>query len=149
MIIDRVENAHLYHGMGTHIDAALRFMEETDLSVVDRVTLDDGAVRISSVSYMSKPVEQCNKENHRLDADIHVCVEGVEVFGYCNLRYAVPVTEYDPEKDKQFYDAKMGYIRLLPGMFALVMPDDVHSAMTADGEPAPAKKVLFKCRIAE
>lgn len=147
MIIDRIENAHLYCGLGTHIDFALKWIQSADLNAIARVTLDDGAVTVSCVDYISKPLASCNRENHRLNADIHVCLQGVEVFGYSSLQDASPVTEYDPQTDKQFFDTPMNYIKLLPGMFALVLPDDVHSAMTADGEPAPARKAIIKCRL--
>jgi YhcH/YjgK/YiaL family protein len=147
MIIDRVENAHLYLGIGTHIDIALKFIETADLSSVTNVILDDGNVRINSIEYVSRPVNECNKENHIVDADIHVCVDGIEVFGYASLKDAIPVTDYNADNDKRFYDAKMNYVRLLPGMFALVFPEDVHSAMMADSNPAPAKKIVIKCKI--
>lgn len=147
MIIDRIENAHLYRGIGPHIDAALDYMKNADLSSVISESLDDSAVRVASMNYITKPIDQCVKENHRVDADIHICLEGVEVFGYSNLSNAVPINEYNCEKDKQFFNAEMNYIKLLPGMFALTLTDDVHSAMTADGEPAPAKKILIKCRL--
>lgn len=147
MIIDRVENAHLYYGLGKHIDTALDYLEKTDLSGVTRVTLDDGAVRIGCVEYVTRPLEKCNCENHLVDADIHVCLEGVEVIGYCTLKNAAAISEYDPSIDKQFFHGPMNYIRLTPGMFALMLTDDVHAAMAADGNPAPAKKLIIKCKL--
>lgn len=77
----------------------------------------------------TRSCEQCKKENHRKFADIHVCLEGVDVLGYNNLREMTPITQYNPETDKQFYDGPMNYIRMLPGMFALTLTEDVHSAM--------------------
>lgn len=147
MIIDRIENAHLYYGLGKHIDTALTFLKNTDLSTVGRTELNDGAVRIGCVPYITRPLEKCNRENHRVDADIHVCLEGVEVIGYCSLQDATVISEYDPAIDKQFFTGSMNYVRLLPGMFALMLSDDVHCAMAADGDPAPAKKLIIKCRL--
>ena len=147
MIIDKVENARLYRGIGQSIDCALQYIQDADLSSITKVILDGGNVSIQCMDYLSKPVEACNKENHRLNADIHICLKGVEIFGYCNLHDATPVSEYDPKTDKQFFDAPMNYFKLLPGMFALVFPDDVHSAMTADGVSAAARKLLVKCKL--
>lgn len=147
MIVDRIENALNYYGLGKHIDTALVFLKNTDLSTIEKVTLDEGAVRVSAVSYITRPLEKCNRENHRVDADIHVCLEGVEVIGYCTLQDATAITEYDPVIDKQFYDGPMNYIRLLPGMFALMLPDDVHCAMAAEGDFLPAKKLIVKCKL--
>lgn len=147
MILDRIENATKYCGIGQHIDTALLFLQNADLSAVSREILNDGAVKIGCVRYTTRPLEKCNRENHRVDADIHVCLEGVEVIGYCPLPDATPISEYDPAIDKQFYNGPMNYIRLLPGMFALMLPQDVHCAMAADGEPAPAKKLMIKCKL--
>ena len=58
-----------------------------------------------------------------------------------------PITQYNPETDKQFYDGPMNYIRMLPGMFALTLTEDVHSAMMMEEHPAPAKKLIIKCRL--
>lgn len=147
MIVDRIENALLYHGLGKHIDTALVFLKNTDLSTVEQEVLDEGAVKINAVTYVTRPLEKCNRENHRIDADIHVCLEGVEVIGYCTLKDASAISEYDPAIDKQFYDGPMNCIRLLPGMFALMLPDDVHYAMAADGDLMPAKKLIIKCKL--
>lgn len=147
MIVDRVENAHLYLGLGGSLAEAMAFLKERDLGTVTRETLPGGNVRVAMVEYTTRPLEKCNRENHRLEADIHVCLEGTEVVGYCHLSDAEPINEYDPVVDKQFYNAPLDYIRLRPGMFALMLPEDVHCAMAAAGQCAPAKKLLLKCRL--
>ena len=129
MIVDRIENAHLYYGIAPHIDAALRFLQEGNLDNIAQLSIDNGNVKISCTEYTTRSCEQCKKENHRKFADIHVCLEGVDVLGYNSLREMTPITQYNPETDKQFYDGPMNYIRMLPGMFALTLTEDVHSAM--------------------
>ncbi len=147
MIVDRIENAHLYYGISPHIDAALRFLQEGKLDNIAQLSIDNGNVKISCTEYTTRSCEQCKKENHRKFADIHVCLEGVDVLGYNNLREMTPITQYNPETDKQFYDGPMNYIRMLPGMFALTLTEDVHSAMMMEEHPAPAKKLIIKCRL--
>lgn len=147
MIVDRIENAHLYYGVGPHIDAALRFLQDGKLDSITQLSLDDSNVKIGCITYTTRSCDQCKKENHRKFADIHVCLEGVEVLGYNNLLEMTPITQYDPEKDKQLYDGQMNYIRMLPGMFALTLTEDVHSAMMMEDHPAPAKKLIIKCRL--
>ena len=147
MIVDRIENAHLYYGIAPHIDAALRFLQEGKLDNIAQLSIDNGNVKISCTEYTTRSCEQYKKENHRKFADIHVCLEGVDVLGYNNLREMTPITQYNPETDKQFYDGPMNYIRMLPGMFALTLTEDVHSAMMMEERPAPAKKLIIKCRL--
>lgn len=104
-------------------------------------------MKISCVEYITRPCAHCKKENHREYADIHVCLEGMEVLGYSSREDVTPITEYNPEIDKQFFDGQMNYIRLLPGMFALTLPQDVHSAMMMEEAPIPSKKLIIKCRL--
>lgn len=147
MIIDRIKNAHLYYGIGPHIDTALQFLQEEKLDGITHLSLDAGNVTIHCMEYTTRPCAQCRKENHRLFADIHVCLEGVEVLGYSNQKDVAPISEYDSEIDKQFFDGRMNYFRLLPGMFALTLTEDVHSAMMMEDAPAPAKKLVIKCKL--
>lgn len=147
MIIDQIKNAHLYRGLGPHIDAALSFLQEGDLGGTQKLSLDNGNVTVTRTDYTSRPCDQCKKETHYVYADIHVCLEGVEVFGYNNVKYMRANTAYDEEADKIFFDGPMNYIRLLPGMFALTLPEDVHSAMMMDSVPAPASKLIIKCKL--
>ena len=147
MIIDCIQNAHLYLGLGYHLDNAMKFIQNTDLNSVKSVVLNDGTISVGRIDYITKPLEQCKKEIHKVNADIHICLSGTEVFGYCCIKNAIPITEYDPKTDKQFFNAQMNYTRLFPGMFAIAFPDDVHSAMMADTEATAASKILIKCRL--
>ncbi|MBR0138266.1 MAG: YhcH/YjgK/YiaL family protein [Erysipelotrichaceae bacterium] len=147
MIVDRVENAYRYAGLGPHIDAALRFLQEADLATVEKVDLDEGNVRGGAFVYTTKTKENCVIETHKVDADIHVCLEGVEVIGYASTKDAQLNGEYNAEKDKQFWTAQLNYIRLTPGMFAVMLQDDVHSVMIAEGEPKQAKKMMIKAKF--
>ena len=39
MIVDRIENAHLYYGIAPHIDAALRFLQEGKLDNIAQLSI--------------------------------------------------------------------------------------------------------------
>lgn len=144
MIVDYVKNAHRYAGISPHIDAALNWLSTADLSTVERVELDEGNVRGGAFVFVPKKPEECNIETHKVFADIHVCLEGAEVIGYTDVRQAVLNGPYDAEKDKQFYKAELSYITLYPGMFALMLEDDVHAVMMGSGE---AKKIMLKAKL--
>lgn len=147
MIIDNVKNAGRYVGLGPHIDQALKFLAEADLSSVERIDIDEGNVRGGAFVFEPKQKENCVVETHKVDCDIHVCLEGAEVIGYCNAANAQLNGEYDPVKDKQFHTAELQYFRLTPGMFALMLQDDVHSVMISDGETRQAKKIMLKAKF--
>ncbi len=145
MIIDHVKNAYRYAGLGPHIDAALHWLSTTDLDAAERVELDEGNVRGGAFPFIGKKPEDCNIETHKVFADIHVCLQGREVIGYTNVKQAELNGEYDAEKDKQFWKAELNYITLYPGMFALMLEDDVHAVMMGDG--IQAKKIMLKAKL--
>ncbi len=147
MIVDHVKNAYRYAGLGPHIGAAMNYLSTADLSTVERIELDEGNVRGGAFPYTTKKPSECNVETHKVFADIHVCLEGKEVIGYADVHQAELNGEYDAEKDKQFWKAELNHITLYPGMFALMLEDDVHAVMMADGEPAPAKKIMLKAKL--
>ncbi len=149
MIVDRVENACLYCGIDPGIDAALHFIQKADWSGSFPIHLADGNVTVSCVSYTTRPLSESRKEAHIRFADIHVCLEGVEVLEYSPVDTLKPITEYDAASDKTFYEGRMNSIRLLPGMFAITLPQDAHSGMSGDGDPSQAKKLIIKCRLSE
>ncbi len=147
MIIDRVENAARYKGLGPHIDAALEFLAAQDLDSVEKIELNGGNVRGGAFVFTTKEKENCVVETHKVFADIHVCLEGTEVIGYCSVKDAQLDGPYNEEKDKQFYTADLNYIRMTPGMFAVMLEEDVHSVMIADGKPSQAKKIMLKAKL--
>ncbi len=145
MIIDHVKNAYRYAGLGPHIDTALHWLSTTDLDAAERVELDGGNVRGGAFPFTGKKPEDCNIETHKVFADVHVCLQGREVIGYANVKQAELNGEYDAEKDKQFWKAELNYITLYPGMFALMLENDVHAVMMGDG--TPARKIMLKAKL--
>ncbi len=146
MIIDHVKNAGRYTGLSPYIDAALKYLSEADLNTVEKIDLCEGNVRGGAFVFTPKKPEECNIETHKVFADIHACVEGCEVIGYADVHQASLNGAYDAEKDKQFYHAELNYIRLYPGMFALMLEDDVHAVMMGDTS-GQAKKIMLKAKL--
>ncbi|MBQ1531211.1 MAG: YhcH/YjgK/YiaL family protein [Solobacterium sp.] len=147
MIVDHVKNAYRYAGLGPHIDIALKYLSTADLGTAEKIELDEGNIRGGAFTFMPKDPDKCNIETHRVYADIHVCLEGKEVIGYTDIHQAELNGEYDAEKDKQFYTAELNRITLYPGMFALMLENDVHAVMMRDKEPVQAKKIMMKVRL--
>ena len=57
MIIDQLQNAEQYYGLGTGIEAALRYLQETDFKnvVPERYDIDGDRVYAMVQEYDSKP----------------------------------------------------------------------------------------------
>jgi YhcH/YjgK/YiaL family protein len=148
MIIDRIENAHKYYGIGSRFASALNYLLTEDLLSVETVSLEDGKVTISVGAYVSKPEADCNTEAHATVADIHYCLKGTEVIGYCDRSYATPKSGSDLSAETVYFDQpELNYFKLLPGMFCIMLPEDVHRAKIMNGVPEDCRKAIVKVSL--
>lgn len=149
MIIDRIEHAHKYYDISPRFASALEYLKNEDWSVLESATLESGAVTISAGDYVSKPESDCNIEAHATVADIHYCIKGTEVIGYCERSEARLKPNSDPNADTVYFaSANMSYLKLLPGMFCILLPEDVHCAKIMNGAPEPCRKAVVKVSLA-
>jgi biofilm protein TabA len=170
MILDRLDNADLYGGLGTNIAAALDYLRRTDFSQmpVGRHEVDGDRVFAIVQRYRPKPLEQIVWEAHRKYIDVQFVAAGTERMGYVPLGDGLQVrSPYDAEKDAILFDAEGQLLTLSAGEFAVFFPCDVHApglaTETADDStqkgtvpflpsqksgqsPAEVCKVVMKCR---
>ena len=55
--------------------------------------------------------------------------------------------EYDEEIDCAFYNCIASYSRLLPGMFVIYFPSDLHTAVSDPLSEEKVKKAIFKIAV--
>lgn len=137
MILDRLENSHLYVGihplfpqafevlrMNTLADMALgkTALRGTDLTIA--VSKDQGKARATA-----------RLEAHRRYIDIHYCMAGNEEIGWRGTATCgEPDGAYDPLKDFiTFADPAESWVVLAPGSFMILFPGDAHAPMVSRG----------------
>lgn len=148
MIIDRIEHAHKYYGIGTRFATALTYLQTEDMLCVETAALEDGKVTISVGDYVSKPEVDCNTEAHATVADIHYSIKGTEVIGYCDRADATPKQGSDLLAETVYFEAPtLNYFKLLPGMFCIMLPEDVHRAKIMNGAPEDCRKAIVKVSL--
>ena len=148
MIIDRIENAHLYYGIGTRFSSALDCLKNEDWLAKESAVLEDGKVTISVGDYVSKPEADCNTEAHSTVADIHYSIQGTEVIGYCDRSNATPKQGSDLSAETIYFETpELNYFKLLPGMFCIMLPEDVHRAKIMNGNPEDCRKAIVKVSL--
>ena len=148
MIIDRIERAHRYYGIGSRFATALTYLQNEDMFSVESATLEGGKVTISVGDYVSKPEADCNTEAHATVADIHYSIKGTEVIGYCDRANATPKLDSDLQAETIFFEAaELNYFKLLPGMFCIMLPEDVHRAKIMNGAPEDCRKAIVKVSL--
>lgn len=104
----------------------------------------EGATATVSV-YTTK--EQGWYESHHEMADIQILLEGEEEIGVTPVDGLHPAEPYDADRDIVFYretPKPSARIRLTPGLFALLLPQDAHMPGLAPVTPARVKKMVVK-----
>ena len=148
MIIDHIDNAHLYYGLGPRFERALRYLAETDLvgTAPERYDLEDDDLFALVQEYQSKPRAEGFWEAHRQYADVQFVVSGTEQIGYAPIA-ALEAGEYDEDKDFLKLDGQGAFVEMGPGFFMILFPQDGHMPGLAIEAPAPVKKVVVKVRL--
>ena len=152
MIIDKLENREQYYCMHKNFQKAFEAIENAinaDLPV-GKYEIDGTDLFISVQEYNTKAEENARFEAHRKYLDIQYIVSGEEVVEVTDLSKTSVSTEYNPEKDVEFYNANGGIWRgsLSAGEYAIFYFNDVHRpAISVGGVPAPVKKILVKIKL--
>lgn len=148
MIVDRIENYHLYEGLGARIRLALEHLRNAafDHSEAGRCDLDGDNlfVIVNDCETVSRKTGQL--EGHRKYIDVQYMVQGTEWIGYAPLTGQIITAAYDDESDCILYDREATFFRFETGMFAVFFPQDLHLPGTSE-EPTSVRKVVVKVKI--
>lgn len=148
MIIDRIEFAYRYYGVGSRFASALQYLVSVDMNALESASLEGGDIKISASDYVSKPEAECNVEAHATVADIHYCIKGTEIIGYCDRSLATLKSGSNPDAETVYFEkAELNYFKLLPGMFCILLPEDVHCAKIMNGLPEDCRKAVVKVSL--
>ena len=146
MILDRLENADRYAGLGDGITRAFRHLRETKFQ-----DLADGRHEIDDTSFMLLQTYQTKDagdvlfEAHRKYVDIQLLLEGRELMGWAHIDSLESQGGYSEEKDvEMFRGASPAAIVLESGWFAIFMPEDGHQPCCHWDAPSSVRKAVVK-----
>jgi len=151
MILDSIENAARYMHLGEGIAKALHYIQDNDLSEVNpgKYELDNDRLVMLVFDFESTNQNECRLEGHRRYLDLQYWMTGSELMGH-DILNSQPVLEgYNEKSDCAFYNCISSFSRLLPGMFVIYYPSDLHTAVVDPLSTARVKKVVFKILITE
>ncbi len=150
MIIDTIRNSNLYENLGPNFVASFNYLRYLPTEMPPGVHWLNDSVKVIVSEYDTKPREDTKWEAHRNVIDIQFCASGVETTEWMPKIGLAPITDYNPEKDVEYYDKTITGIALKVGngVFAVFFPDDVHRpCQIADGQRGKIKKVTIKISI--
>lgn len=150
MIIDHIENAAAYAGLGPRLEAALNYLKTQPFEDLEpgRYELDGDNIFALVQDYDTRGREGARSEAHRKYIDIQYVVRGRELLGYAHV-HDLQAAPYDTDKDVLFLDGEPAFVTLRPGTFAILLPQDAHMPGIAADRPEPVRKVVVKVAVDE
>ena len=149
MISDSIKNLDRYLYV-PNVQKAVDFIKENDLASVEigKYDLgDDCTLKVVEYVTQEEP-EEVLLEAHREYLDLQLLVKGSETFLFQAIDLGEEATEYNKQKDVEFFTAPYYNSVVLNGEnFALVFPNDLHTGNVVAGEEETVKKFVFKLKI--
>ena len=152
MIVDKIENAHLYYGIGENFKKGFEYLKNTDLINLKngKYEIDGEKIFVSVQDYITKPEPQGKYEAHKKYADIQFIIKGEEKLGWDNISDFSPNTCYDEENDIVFLDKQNSsnqFIQASKDYFVVFFPEDVHMPCITFEKPSYVKKAVVKIQL--
>lgn len=150
MILDALENAHLYLALNTGFAKAIEFLMRPDLNDLParKYEIDGDRVYAMVAKDHGRKKADARLEIHKKYIDIQLILAGTDEMGWKSLTSCKhPDGEYDQESDIQFFaDAPDAWFAVEPGFFAIFFPEDAHMPMISAGQ---IHKVVVKVAMAQ
>ena len=151
MIVDRIENAHLYASLNDRFTKAFEILADRTLSSKQdgRYAVEGNDLYYIVQHYTTRPMEKDKLEAHRKYIDIQVVLSGEESLAYAPIEGLAVAQPYSEDKDIAFYHApdKISTVTLRPGVFCILFPQDGHIPCCQLNGLSNVHKVVVKVRI--
>ena len=152
MIFDEKQNLDFYRNLGIEgrYTKAVDFLKNTDLAALEpgKYEIDGKDVYANVTAYTTIPWEEAKYEAHEHYTDIQYVIEGSEVMTYAPAHEMTVKTPYNPDKDVVFFENTTEGLQVVvkAGQYLIFNPWDAHKPKSANGAPAPIKKVIVKIK---
>jgi YhcH/YjgK/YiaL family protein len=148
MIIDKIENAHLYKNIGERISKSFDYIKTTDLKNLPagKYPIDGENIFALVSEYKTKPESEGKLEAHRKYIDVQYVISGEELMGYAPLGTQQIIEPYKEDNDIVFFTGDKSFTKVSAGMFAVFFPEDIHMPGIASGKSSSVKKLVIKVR---
>ncbi|MFA5272448.1 MAG: YhcH/YjgK/YiaL family protein [Candidatus Omnitrophota bacterium] len=148
MIIDTLEDSHLYNKLNKNFSLAFKFLKQKNLKKypAGRYDIKKSEIYASVSEGNGKGKEKVILEAHKKYIDIQMCITGEDLIGYkpcseCKRRKKA----YDSKKDYSLFGDKIdSWFKLDGNSFAIFFPNDAHAPLAGN---TPLKKVVVKVRV--
>ena len=149
MIIDKIENSHIYNALGKRIEKAFEYIRNTDLKNIKpgKYEIDSENIFALISEYKTKSEQEGKLEAHRKYIDVQYVINGEELMGYAPLGVQKILEPYKEENDIIFFKGEKSFTKVSSGMFAIFFPEDVHMPGIQIEKKSLVKKLVIKVKV--
>ncbi|MDI1334905.1 MAG: YhcH/YjgK/YiaL family protein [Lacunisphaera sp.] len=151
MILDTLAQADQYNAISPRFAEAFAFLRQfTGEAKLGRHEIRGEEIFALVQQYVTAPLPGKKYESHRRYMDIQYVHRGHEAIYWAPLaRLKSAVRPYDRAEDAALYnlDGTDTPVLLLPGQFAIFLPEDGHIPGCAWNSPAEVLKVVVKVKV--
>jgi biofilm protein TabA len=149
MIYDKLSQANLYYPLSPRIEKALRYLQETDFSIVrdGRHEIDGDNLFALVSTYQTKSPVGALPEGHTKYIDLQYLLSGEEDVLCGFIEDMSGVVESRLSDDLEFYKGDVRPYTIGNGKFLLLFPGDIHAPGVWHQSSAPVRKALVKIKI--
>ncbi|MGB3211477.1 MAG: YhcH/YjgK/YiaL family protein [Desulforhopalus sp.] len=148
MILDVLENGHLYVALNKGFAKGFEFLMRSDLRelAVDNYQIDGDRVFAIVARDPGRRREEALLETHDKYIDIQFILAGTDTMGWKpRVLCQQPSGGYDQAADLQFYgDEPDAWLATKSGSFAIFFPEDAHMPLISSGQ---LHKVVVKVAV--
>lgn len=149
MIVDSLQNAAKYYSLHPNFEKAFNYVKQNDIANLEEGAFEIGeGLKVIVIVGQGNTKEEAVKgfECHDKNIDIQISIKGPETFAWKPRENCVkPNGDYSEERDVRFFhDAPDTFFELQEKQFAILFPEDVHTAMIGQGL---LKKIVIKVKI--
>ncbi|MGB9642438.1 MAG: YhcH/YjgK/YiaL family protein [Candidatus Ratteibacteria bacterium] len=146
MIIDKIDNCHVYKNLGKRFAQAFEFLELSDCKTLPAGKYEISGNRVFALvqDYYTLSEDKLTWEAHRKYVDLQYIVKGIEIMGYSNVENMEPVSEYIEQDDYILFKGKGIYFPVAEKCFTIFFPHDCHRVRIKAGDSCQVRKIVIK-----
>lgn len=149
MILANIADWERYADINPNLSQLFRFVTSNDLAnfATTRIVLRDDDLFINMAEPTLKKAEEQKLEVHRKYIDVHIPLSGEEIIGISHLSELTVESDepFNEEDDYAVYsEPARNYVKVRPGQFCLVFPEDAHAPIIGEGK---IKKAIAKVAV--
>ena len=145
--MDKLENFRRYQRSIPELWDVIRFVDKVKKENLPKgkYSLGKGFALVQEDT--TRDFSEADFETHEKYLDVQILLSGKEAWEYAPRENLSLKEGYNPDTDISWWSGEGSRIKVEPGMFYVLYPEDGHKACCHDAYPSHYKKIVVKIKI--